>query len=316
MRKSFSCLLALCLCVPAFLFSACKEKEAQIEIPQNISLTEEEKEPVIKMYDINDETIKEMGLEEYVMGVLAGEIFNTWPKEALKAQAILARTYTLYFLQNLTTKYEGANISNDINEAQAYDEDKINENIINAVNETRGIVILSNGQPIEAWFHSNSGGCTTTAKNGLSYLGEENYTQVTSSPETDANTENFKWSYTFSKSDLLTALREIGIGISTVSGLKVGQKDDSGRAISLVMGNAEFSANTLRQKLGSTKMKSTLISDIVVSSNSISISGYGYGHGVGMSQWGAKVLAEQGKTAEEIVKFYFQNIEVKKVNYS
>jgi len=113
-----------------FSFVGCKEESAQIELPQNISLTEEDNQPTLKFYDINTKEITEMELEEYLKGVLAGEIYNSWPIEALKAQAILARTFTLNYLQNNKSKYSGADISNDINEAQAYDASKINENIV------------------------------------------------------------------------------------------------------------------------------------------------------------------------------------------
>ena len=298
-----------------FSFVGCKEESAQIELPQNISLTEEDNQPTLKFYDINTKEITEIELEEYLKGVLAGEIYNSWPIEALKAQAILARTFTLNYLQNNKSKYNGADISNDINEAQAYDASKINENIEKAVAETRGKVVVQDGKLIEAWFHSNSGGVTTNAKTGLNYLGEESFTKSTKSPETAENSENFEWVVKFSKSEILSALRAMGVSVQSISNFEVGEKDASGRAITLKMGGAEFSANTFRSKIGSTKMKSTLITDIVVSSSSVSISGKGYGHGVGMSQWGAKVLAEEGKTAKEIIEFYFDNIEVVKSDY-
>lgn len=296
--------------------SGCKEKEATIDLPQNISLTtQEDTEPVIKMYDINSKTIKEMKLEEYLKGVVAGEMFNTWSLEALKAQAILARTFTLSFLQNSTSKYEGANISNDINEAQAYDETKINENIERAVNETRGKIIVSDGELIEAWFHSNSGGKTTKASTGLGFLGEENHTKTADSFETAETSENYNWKATFTKSEILSKLREMGVSVATISNLEVGERDESGRAINFKIGEVTFSANTFRLKMGSTKFKSTLIDEIVVSLNSISFVGRGYGHGVGMSQWGAKIMAEEGKTADEIINHYFDNIDIVYAKY-
>lgn len=296
-------------------FCGCHKQTAQIELPQNISLTGENPTPVLNFYDVNTKNITKLDLEEYLKGVLAGEMFNDWSIEALKAQAILARTFTLRFLQNSTSKYSGADISNDISEAQAYDASKINQNIVNAVNETRGKIVVSDGELIEAWFHSNSGGKTTLAKTGLNYLGEEDYTHSVSSPETEENSENFNWTQTFTKSEILSALREMGVSVSSISSFKTGEKDSSGRATTLKVGDAEFSANTFRLKIGSTKMKSTLISDIVVSSNSVSISGKGYGHGVGMSQWGAKILAEEGKTAEEIINHYFKNVKISPAEY-
>lgn len=313
-KKLFTILMITLLAVTCLC--GCHKETAKINLPENISLTGENPTPVLNFYDINTKSITKLDLEEYLKGVLAGEMFNDWSIEALKAQAILARTFTLRFLQNSSSKYSGADISNDISEAQAYDASKINQNIINAVNETRGKVVLSDDELIEAWFHSNSGGKTTIAKTGLNYLDDEDYTQVTHSPETEDNSENFSWTQTFTKSEILSTLREMGVSVSSLTSFSVGEKDASGRAITLRIGEIEFSANTFRMKIGSTKMKSTLINDIVVSSNSISLSGNGYGHGVGMSQWGAKILAEEGKTAEEIINYYFKNIKICPAEYN
>ena len=308
--------ISLCLSVLlVFLFVGCKEKSTQIELPRNISLTEKENQPKLKFYDINTKKTTEMGLEEYLEGVLAGEIYNTWSLEALKAQAILARTYTVYFLKNLKSKYEGADISNDISEAQAYDASKINENIKLAIAETRGKILVSDDEPIQAWFHSNSGGKTTLSKTGLNFVGEENYTKIANSPETEKNSENFSWSIKFDKAEILSALRKMGVSVGAINGFKVGKKDESGRATTFVMGGAEFSANTFRSKIGSTKLKSTLITNIIVSSSSVVIEGKGYGHGVGMSQWGAKIMADEGKSAEEIILHYFENVSIVQSEY-
>ena len=312
MKKIASIILALLF---VFIVVGCKEKTAKIELPQNISLTINEEQPKLKFYDINTKTIVEMELEKYLEGVVAGEMFNTWSLEALKAQAILARTYTVYYLQNLKSKYDGADISNDISEAQAYDSTKINDNIKIAVAETRGKIIVSDGKPIQAWFHSNSGGKTTTSKTGLNFKDDENYTVNIESPENEQNSDNFNWSIKLGKSEILSALREMGVSVGSISDFKVGDRDDSGRAITFEMGGVSFSANTFRSKIGSTKMKSTLITDIVVSSSSVVIAGRGYGHGVGMSQWGAKIMADEGKYAEEIINHYFKNISIVKGEY-
>ena len=202
-----------------------------------------------------------------------------------------------------------------ITKAQAYNKENINDNIRRAVEETEGLVVMQDGKLIETYFHSNSGGVTTTAKNGLNYAGEDSFSKMVASPETEENSENFSWNATFSKSEVLFALREMGVSVSSVSAMSVGEKDESGRAKTFVISGTEFDANTFRLKIGSTKLKSTLIDEIVVSSAKISFSGRGYGHGVGMSQWGAKILAEQGKSAKEIVEYYFNNVEVSKATF-
>ncbi len=300
----------LMVVVTSFCVVACKKQEAKIQLPENINYNASYTQPKLKVYNTSTKQITEMELETYLLGVVAGEMFNSWHIEALKAQAVIARTYTLYYLQNFKSKYEGADISNDVTEAQAYDESRINDAVKQAVKETEGVILTNGGEMFEAWFHSNSGGTTTKAKNGLNFLGDENYTQVKKSVETAENSENFNWSKTFTKSEVLSALREMGISVTSITSFAIGEKDESGRALTFKIGSKEFNANTFRLKIGSTDMKSTLITDVVVSVNSINFTGLGYGHGVGMSQWGAKVLAEEGKSYEDILKFYFKNIKI------
>lgn len=318
-RKIFKTILIFAICLICGIVGvSCKSnvKEQEITLPQNISSTSQNEEIILRVYDTKTKKIKQMNLEEYLLGVVAGEMYNSWGIEALKAQTVLARTYALYFLQNYTSKYDGADISNDVTEAQAYDESRINDNIKRAVNETKGQILTSNGNIIEGWFHSNAGGVTTTAKNGLNYLEDENYTKIQKSVENAENSQNFNWNTTISKSDFLNALREMGVSVKSLTALTIGDTDASGRVKNFKIGGATVDTNTFRIKIGSTKMKSTKITHMVVSSKSVYLEGVGYGHGVGMSQWGAKILAEEGKTYDEILKFYFDNIELCKFKLS
>lgn len=297
---------------------SCKSKieEQEITLPENLSTSISEDGVTLKVYDTSAKTIKQMDLEEYLLGVVAGEMYNMWNIEALKAQAVLARTYTLFFLQNYTSKYDGADISNDVTEAQAYDESRINDSIKRAVSETKGQILTSDGELIEAWFHSNAGGVTTTAKNGLNFLEGEAYTKTQKSVETAENSQNFNWNTTISKSDCLNVLREMGVSINSLSTFTIGETDESGRVKTFKIGGSTIDANTFRIKVGSTKMKSTKITNLVVSSKSVYLEGLGYGHGVGLSQWGAKILADEGKTYDEILNFYFDNVELTKFKLS
>ena len=125
--------------------------------------------PVLKVYDVKNEKLEELSVEEYLPAVLAGEMAGDWPLEALKAQAILARTFVLQFVTEKKSRYEGADISTDIEEAQAYDAAGVNERIRQAVAETRGMVLNAGGELPYAWFHAHSGGLTARAKEGLDY---------------------------------------------------------------------------------------------------------------------------------------------------
>ena len=115
------------------------DEAAMPELPDDIEYSENGI-PMINVYIKSEDRIENMDIESYLCGVLAGEMRNDWPIEALKAQAILARTYTLKFLDTKESKYDGADISTDVTEAQAYNSESINSRIKQAVDETRGML--------------------------------------------------------------------------------------------------------------------------------------------------------------------------------
>lgn len=303
---SLSVILALLL--PAV---ACKKKEKP-PIPENVETMAGE--PVLDVFNTSTKQLESMKLENYLYGVVAGEMSSSWPIEALKAQAILARTYTLYFLANNKSKYEGADISTDITEAQAYSASEITNEIKRAVDETKGQVAAMDGKYVQTWFHANAGGKTATAKEGLNLWGNEPESiKIASSPETTKNSKNAFWNATFSKSEILNALKKMNISVSNVASFEIGEKGKSGRATTFVIGGKTVSAPDFRLSIGSTKMKSTFVTHIKKTSTGFYFEGKGFGHGVGLSQWGAKILAEEGKKAEEIVDHYFNKIEIVKI---
>lgn len=259
----------------------------------------------IKLFNTNTQTVEKLNFEDYIEGVVAGEMENDAPLEALKAQAVLARTFACKFMQT-GSKYSGADISTDITEAAAYNKDRINDNIKKAVKETKGQTIKYKGELINAYFHANSGGKTASAKEGLN--GEDlSYIKSVETKETSLS----PWSATFSKDSILNALRNMGVSVSSVSSFKVGERGESGRAITFVIGGKEVNANTFRLNIGSTKLKSTLIDNISLNSSTVTISGKGYGHGVGLSQDYAKVLANEGKNYKKIINYFFSNVTIK-----
>ncbi|MFR5855624.1 MAG: SpoIID/LytB domain-containing protein [Lachnospiraceae bacterium] len=154
------------------------EKPVQVHWPKDKLKTGKNGAPLLQVYVVEDQQVKERELESYVEGVLAGEMKNDWPLEALKAQAILARTFVLKFVQEKESQYPGADISTDIEEAQAYDASAVNERIQQAVEETRGLVLSCEGELPYAWFHAHSGGMTEYARTGLGWEKDEPaYTQ-------------------------------------------------------------------------------------------------------------------------------------------
>ena len=241
---------------------------------------------------------------------------SAWPLEALKAQAILARTFVLKFISEKDSKYPGADISTDIAEAQAYDADAVNARILQAVQETAGLILLTEDNQLPyTWFHSHSGGMTESAADGIDWAGAEpSYTKITDGLDSvDAPEHVQSWTLTIPREAFIAACQETGAAVSSCSEIKVAQKGKSGRAVTLLVDGTAVNAARLRISLGSTKMRSTLLTSIAVGDNTVTLSGRGYGHGVGMPQWGAYALAKLGNSAEEIALHYYSGLRVVKV---
>ena len=306
--RTFSILLSLAL------LTSCTTR-APKDFAAEILPSPSAEPPLLSVHIVAENAVARMDIETYVAGVVAGEMPNSWPLEALKAQAILARTFVLKFVTEKDSRYPGADISTDIAEAQAYNADAVNERVLRAVQETAGLILLTEDNILPyTWFHSHSGGMTETARAGIDWQGEEpSYTRSTPGRESAAAPEQVaKWSLTVSKEDFVAACRKAGAEVSSCEVIKVGQKGESGRAMTLVVDSVTVNAARLRMSLGSTKMRSTLLTELTAEDNVIRMSGRGYGHGVGMSQWGAHALAQLGKSAEEIALHYYNGLRVVK----
>ena len=288
------------------------QAESKIKLPEKLERNEDGV-PLLRVYDVDAEETREMSIESYVQGVLAGEMKNDWPLEALKAQAILARTFVLKFCSEKESRYQGADISTDIQEAQAYDSTGINERIEQAVKETRGMVLSYRGELPYAWFHAHSGGATERAVEGLHYEQDEpRYTKVTQGRESSQAPEDAqRWEAHFTPEEVAKAAAQAGAKeIREITSVQIGQTGESGRAVTIEINGTPVSAPELRLALGSTKMRSTLLTELRLEDGKVIMKGKGYGHGVGMPQWGAYGMAEEGRTAEEIVRYYFNDVTV------
>lgn len=285
-------------------------------IPQAISRGEG-KEPRLRVYVVETGEVRDMLLEEYVAAVVAGEMKNWFPLEALGAQAILARTFVLDFVRSHghSAVNPAAHISTSFEEAQAWNPSEINDRVREAVAKTRGRVAVYNGEYIRAWFHSHAGGRTATAREGLNFKSAEPpYTRVVASREgRNAPPEFARWRAVFSRAEVAGAVRRLGQEPGPFTAVKVVRRGPSGRATMLRIGNAVVHAADLRTVLGSTRMRSTLLTGARVEGERVVFTGKGFGHGVGMSQWGAAELARRGWKADDIVRYYFKDIDIVKL---
>lgn len=280
-------------------------------IPSKLPLSDSG-QPLVRVYLTEEERVEEMLIETYVARVLAGEMAGSWPMEALKAQAVLARTFVLKFVSEKESRYPGADISSDISEAQAYAEEKVSRRILDAVHETQGQVLSHQGSLPYAWFHAHSGGTTALAQEGLAYAKEEpGYTRIAPGHESaQAPDEAKAWEASFSLDEFQEACRQTGVPIPRPSSLSIAEYGPSGRAVTLLADDVTISVPNLRIALGSTRMRSTLLTRLALEKGQVVMTGKGYGHGVGMSQWGAYGLAQEGKGYQEIIQTYFQQVEL------
>ncbi len=313
MRKSIRLLFLLFSIL--FALSGClknTESSAKIpDLPEKLD-TDSSGTPLLKVYDASTKSIQETPIEEYVAGVVAGEMKNDWPIEALKAQSILARTFVLKFCETKSSKYSGADISTDVSEAQAYAPESINDRVREAVKETKGLVMSADGEYPYAWFFAHSGGRTELPSVALDYQKDDpDYLSSVPSNDSDKAPESVKnWEASFTRDQVRKACADVGIKLDSIQSFEIGERGESGRAKTFIVNGQTISAPSFRIAIGANKLKSTLIDSIEMSGKAITLTGRGFGHGVGMSQWGAYALAEEGKSAEEIIQYYFTNVDI------
>ncbi|KJS85676.1 MAG: stage II sporulation protein SpoIID [Peptococcaceae bacterium BICA1-8] len=292
---------------------ACTSPQKKPAPPQQEPTKEE---PTISLYVAETGSTKEIKMESYLEGVVAAEMDVDWPIEALAAQAIIARTFTLEKIQEGGVKERGTDASTDINEFQAYDRERINDQVKKAVQMTRGEVAKYRGKLIKAWFFADGGGKTSaSAEEGLGFnRAPTPYIKSVDDPGINITVEeNKSWQVSFPLNAVQNAIQQVsGKAATNISSVSIAEKGPSGRATKIKVGDVVVSAPALRLALGSDKMRSALLTGISIQGGNLVMQGKGYGHGVGMSQWGARALAEDGKSPEDIVRYFFKDVEIVK----
>lgn len=276
--------------------------EIKVEDDVKEEITEDVKEELITVYRNNGDVIN-IGLTEYLVGVVAGEMPASFPIEALKAQAVVARTYTMKSLQigrKLTdsTSTQVYKDNNQLRNLWGKDYDRYYQRIYDAVTSTDNICVYYNGNYIDAVYHSTSNGYTEDAVNvwgnSIPYL-------QTVASTWDQNVSSYLKIITKEESDIISIL-----GLDNLDEIQILERNNSGRVEKVQIGNKIFSGVELRNMLG---LRSTDF-EIIKDNNIITITTKGYGHGVGMSQYGAKGMAEQGYSYREILNHYYTNVNI------
>ena len=283
------------------------------DVPPEID-TGERQEPVISVYIAEEDRIEEMPMETYIRGVVAGEMEPTWPMEALAAQAIIARTFTLQKIEETGgVPQRGAHASTDIEEFQAYSKEDITDAVEQAVETTRGQVLCHDGALIRSWFSAYAGPKTALADEGLDFEGgNPPYIQIVDSPGQEIiPEEEGDWSESFPLDRVREAVQDLtGEDPGSIETVEIAERGPSGRAVTLTINGQEVSAPDLRLALGSTEMRSTFLEELSMEGDSVQMAGTGFGHGVGLCQWGARAMAENGSSPGEIVNYFYKNVDL------
>ena len=257
--------------------------------------------------------IKKVLLEEYVKGVVAGEMPASFHIEALKAQAVASRTYALKKAQDSKLDFD---VTNDTNYQVYLSSEEIKEKfgdnyneyikkINEAVNTTKGEVILYNNNLIDAMFFSTSNGYTENSEDvfssNLPYLSSvESKWDKEESPVFSSVNE-------FSKAEFL-----MNLGLNTTENIDVGniERTKTGRVKNITINNKKYKSSDIRSIFN---LRSTSF-EIKVNNNTVVFEVKGFGHGVGLSQYGANGMAKNGYDYEKILTYYYQDCEIKKIN--
>ena len=290
-------LVLICILIPVIFTNKFETKEVtsenieNIEVIENLSDYDYKQYNKIKLLHTKTNEVEEVNLDEYLCNVVSAEMPANYEIESLKAQAIVARTYTIYQIKNNPGKHGNANICDSHLCCQAWisKEDRFNkwdDNVENdywnkiqtAVNETKGKIITYENEPINAFFHSNSGGMTEMPVNvwggsGYPYLqavstsGEEEYSQYSSEVE-------------LTKDEVLNKIQEthpeIIIDYLAEKPIEILEYTESGRIRTIRFGNVNLSGVEARKIFGLRSSNFT----IEILENTIKFKVIGYGHGV------------------------------------
>jgi len=248
--------------------------------------------------------INELPVEEYIAGALKAEASDRWPIEALRAQAIVSRTYALHHRQmNAARPYH---IVASTAHQQYAGRVPGSSPFWDAGHDTAGQVLLWEGGLFPAFYHSDSGGYTEEPRAVFNAKNLPALPAVRS--EFSTGSPYSSWTLDLRLADLTEMLRRGGISVGAITGLDIAERSQTLRVAELVVrgtrGTARLRGADFRRLVGYDTLRSTLFA-VALDHVWAHFSGRGWGHGVGMCQWGAKGMAEQGYTAGQILAHYY-----------
>lgn len=254
--------------------------------------------------------VNELPLEDYLVGLINCEISSAWPMEAIKSQAVIARSYAIY--QKQARRGAPYQLESSVMDQVYAGCDLEDSRAARGVQETAGEVLVYNDKVIQAFYHSNCAGHTESAKNvwgnAVPYL-----KGVRCQYCVDANP--IRWELSLPLKKVESSLRAAGYQVSPLRDLRVDGRNESGRVqevwASSPRGGLSIPGTAFRKALGYGVVKSTNF-ELKVSGDECQISGAGSGHGVGLCQWGAKQRAADGFDYREILSYYYPGVKLAK----
>lgn len=283
----------------------------------------DEESPIINVYKVNENKIEKMDMEEYLYGVLSSEMPSTFDIEALKAQAIAARTYVMYKMENnITSGHKNATVCTNSANCQAYTSyedlkkvkggDWIKNDYVKvkkAVDDTKGQIVTYDDKAILPLYFSTSSGKTENSKDVFStqypYLVSVNSPHEEQSPK-------YLTTYSIEKSKFIRYIKniypQINVSLDELDEqVSIVNRTEGGCVKTVEVGNVKISGTDMRKILNLNSANFT----INYNKDEMKFTVKGYGHGVGMSQWGAEGMAKKGYKYYDILFHYFKGSDIK-----
>ncbi|HSQ33825.1 MAG TPA: stage II sporulation protein D [Peptostreptococcaceae bacterium] len=299
-------------------------KEDTKYIENNIYEKVNKESPKIKVYNHKKNKVENIDIEEYLYSVVAGEMPSDFEEEALKAQAVAARTYVYYKKENGSDKdpiHKGADVCTNFNHCQEYLSEKELKKvhgdewmkkswgkIKKAVNDTRGQILVYDDKAILPMYFSTAAGRTENSEEVFST--KQPYLRSVESPYDKASPKYIS-NLKISKNEFIKHMKKsynINLSSATLnSDIKILKRTEAGSVEKIKIGDKQLSGRDMRSILN---LNSTNF-DISIKNDYIDILVKGYGHGVGMSQWGADGMANAGYKYYKILKHYYTGSDIK-----
>lgn len=256
-----------------------------------------------KLYVLN-----RLPIETYLLGIVGSEMNPSWPIEALKAQAVAARSYAMQRRMMMRAANRPYDLADSVLSQVYKGAERIRPSVIRAVTETRGEVIAYRHGLVEALFHSTCGGRTVSARsafgNHVPYLKPKKCKWCRES-------HRHRWKVNVPVDELSGRLSRAKLIRGALSRL---ERDEGVEYVSVRdgRGSRRLDPRKVRKAVGFSKLYSARFS-AKTRGRQVEIEGRGFGHGVGMCQWGARGMAAQGKTYEQILEYYYDGARVQKI---